>query len=70
MTSLFLAAARAAASSTIDYNEWMIWACIALTLIIAFGKQTLHWLIAINKRYDIIGWDEGKEIKIEWNESR
>lgn len=71
MTSLFLAAAKAAAaSSSVEYNEWLIGVCVALTLLLAFGPKTMHWLLEINKRYHIFGWDEGKEITIEWNEQR
>lgn len=70
MTSLFLAAAKAAAASSVDYNEWIICVCVALTLILAFGPKAMHWLLTMNKRYHILGWDEGKEITIEWNEQR
>lgn len=68
MTSLFLAAAKAAAASSVDYNEWLICVCVALTLALAFGPKAKHLLMAVNKRYHIIGWDGGKERTIEWNE--
>jgi len=70
MTSIFLAAAKAAAASSVDYNEWIICICVALTLILAFGPKLAHKMIDLNKRYHIVSWDEGKEITIEWNESR
>ena len=39
------------------YGAWLIWGCIIVVLIVAFGNTIFHKLSAFNKKHHFIGWD-------------
>lgn len=49
-------------------REWLIWLCVGITLFLAFGLPLLRWAIRYNRKHHVVEWDEGREIKIEWDE--
>lgn len=67
LTFLTVTAHTAAATSAVT-NEWLILACVVVTLFLAFGIGLMKKAARFNKKHHIIEFDEGKEIEITWNE--
>lgn len=68
MITLFTTAAQATAASSAISKEWLVWLCVGVTLFLAFGVTLLKKALRYNRKHHIIGWDEGREITIEWKE--